>query len=170
MSGTGRLEARSGLFSQKMLETLLNHEVVRSRRYPSPVSILYFSIWFPKESSSEVIESAQLFMANLLHSKIREVDLPGHYEGNYMVILPATEGDGAKAVAERLLADFSGSLTDRKAEQYEISVCIGMSSHPGGEGISGSQLLSDASCALWEAQKRGPKNLVVFAEIGEKAG
>jgi GGDEF domain-containing protein len=148
-----------------MLETLLSHEVARARRYPSPVSLLYFSLWFPKESSDPVIESAQLFVANLLHARLREADLPGHYEGNYMIVLPATGIEGAKTAAGRLLADFHGSLTTRAAEPFIISACMGMSFHPGGEGISVSRLLSEASSALWEAQKRGPKSLVVFGDL-----
>ncbi len=168
MSGTGRLDPRSGLFSQKLLETLLSHEVIRSRRYPSPISLLYCALRYPKDASEQVVESAQLVFTNLLQSKIREADLPGLFEGNYMVIMPATDGAGARVAAERLLADFRGAQVTRDAEPFEMSICIGVSSHKGGEGISISQLLSDASTALWEAQKRGPKSLVIFDEI--KAG
>jgi diguanylate cyclase (GGDEF)-like protein len=165
LSGTGRLDPRSGLFSQKLLETLLSHEVIRSRRYPSPVALLYFALRYPKDASDQVTESAQLIFTNLLQSKIREADLPGLYEGNYLVIMPATDGAGARVAAERLLADFRGEQITREAVPFEMSVSIGVSSHNGGEGISASQLLSDASMALWEAQKRGPKSLVLFEEM-----
>ncbi len=165
MSGTGRLDPRSGLFSQKLLETLLSHEVIRSRRYPSPVALLYFALRYPADASAQVTESAQLIFTNLLQSKIREADLPGLYEGNYLVIMPATDGAGARAAAERLLADFRGEQVTRDAVPFEMSVSIGVSFHKGGEGISTSQLLSDASMALWEAQKRGPKSLVIFEEM-----
>jgi diguanylate cyclase (GGDEF)-like protein len=162
MDPAERLEIASGLFPQKMLEMLLLHEVVRSRRYPSPVSVLYLAIRYPKDASAPVVESARLVMANLLQSKLRDADLPGHYEGNYLVILPATDGPGARIAAERLLAAFHGSQITRTAEPFEISISMGVSSHPGGEGISISGLLSGASSALWEAQKRGTKNLVVY--------
>jgi hypothetical protein len=49
-------------------------------------------------------------------------------------------------------------------------MCIGVASHAGGPNISAAQLLSDASSALWEAQRRGPKSLVVFAEMDKKGG
>jgi len=163
-----RLDSKSGLFPQKMVEMLLLHEVMRSRRYPSPVSLLYFALRFPKNPSDQIVESAQLVVANLLQSKLREADLPGHYEGNYLVILPATDSAGAKAAAERLLADFCGTQITRSAEPFEISISVGVTSHPGGEAISVSRLLSDASTALWEAQKRGPRSLVVFGEIQGK--
>lgn len=165
MSGTGRLDPRSGLFSQKLLETLLSHEVIRSRRYPSPVALLYLGLRCSQDASDQVTESAQLIFTNLLLSKIREADLPGIHEGNYLVIMPATDTAGARAAAERLLADFRGEQITRDAVPFEMSVSIGVSSHKGGEGISASQLLSEASTALGEARKRGPKSLVVFEEM-----
>jgi diguanylate cyclase (GGDEF)-like protein len=161
MDPAERLEISSGLFPQKMIEMLLLHEVVRSRRYPSPVSVLCIAIRYPKDASAQIVESARLAMADLLQSKLRETDLPGLYEGNYLVIMPATSGPGAREAAERLLAAFRGSQVTRTAEPFEISISVGISSHPGGEGISLSGLLSGASSALWEAQKRGTKNLVV---------
>jgi diguanylate cyclase (GGDEF)-like protein len=160
----GRLNERSGLFSQQMLETMLSHEAVRSQRYPNPVSILYFGILFPTASTGRVMESAQLAFANLLRSRLRDADLPGRYAGNYLVILPATDGAGAKTAARRLLADFSGTHVTRLAGPFEFSVCIGISSHPGGEGISAEGMISEASNALREAQRRGPKSIVLAGE------
>ncbi len=119
MSGTGRLDPKSGLFSQKLLETLLSHEVIRSRRYPSPVALMYFALRYPKDASAQVVESAQLVFTNLLQSKIREADLPGIYEGNYLLIMPATDAAGARVAAERLLADFRGAQVTRDAEPFE---------------------------------------------------
>jgi diguanylate cyclase (GGDEF)-like protein len=165
-----RLEESSGLFSQKMLEILLTHEVLRSRRYPCPVSLINISLQLPKDPSAQIVESAHLVIANLLHAKLRESDLPGHYAGNYLVILPDTNGPGAKVAAERLLATFSGSQITRAAEPFEISISIGVASHPGGDGITVTQLFSDASKALLEAQKRGPKSLVVFEEMQGNTG
>jgi two-component system cell cycle response regulator len=165
-----RLDSQSGLFPQKMLELLLIHEVARSHRYPSPLSLIYFAIQWPKDATDRMIESAQLVVANLLHSKLREVDLPGHYEGNYLMILPSTTSAGAKQAAIRLLEELSGTNITRAAEPFEFSISIGVVTHPGGESISSSQLLSNASSALWEAQKRGLRSLAEFEEMQGKSG
>jgi hypothetical protein len=164
-----RIDASSGLFPQPMLETLLAHEVARSRRYPSPISVLYFALHFPRDPSPEIIESAHILIANHLQAAMREADLPGHYEGNYLVIMPATETDGARIAAQRMLENFPRSQITRTAELFELSMCIGVATHKGGPEISVAQLLSNASSALWEAQKRGPKNLVVYGEIAKKS-
>jgi len=163
-----RIDASSGLFPQAMLETLLAHEVARSRRYPSPIALLYFAMRFPRDPSPEIVESAQILIANHLHAAMREADLPGHYEGNYMVIMPATESDGAKVAAQRMLENFPHSQITRTAELFKLSICIGVAAHKGGPDISAAQLLSNASTALWEAQRRGPKTLVVYGETDSK--
>jgi diguanylate cyclase (GGDEF)-like protein len=163
-----RCDATSGLFPQAMLETLLSHEVNRSRRYPSPISLIYFALHFPKDPSPEIVESAKMLLVTHLHASMRDADIPGHYEGNYMVVMPATDYAGAKSAAERMLEKFPRSQITRTAELFNLSMCIGVASHAGGPNISAAQLLSDASSALWEAQRRGPKSLVVYAEMDKK--
>jgi diguanylate cyclase (GGDEF)-like protein len=162
-----RLDATSGLFPQGMLETLLDHEVNRSRRYPSPISLIYFALHFPKDPSPEIVETAKELLVTHLHAAIRDADIPGHYEGNYLVVMPSTDSDGAKTAAERMLEKFPRSQITRTSELFALSMCIGVATHAGGPKISAAQLLSEASSALWEAQRRGPKSLVVYAEMGK---
>ncbi|MGB7537357.1 MAG: hypothetical protein WBM17_02345 [Anaerolineales bacterium] len=162
MDPAERLEISSGLFPQKMIETLLHREGIRSRRYPGPVFVLCLAIRYPKADSAQIVESARLAMADLRQSKLRETDLPGLYEGNCLVIMAASNGPGTREAAERLLTAFRGSQAIRRAKPFGISISVGIGSHPGGEGKSLSGLLSGASSALWEAQKRGTKNLVVY--------
>jgi diguanylate cyclase (GGDEF)-like protein len=168
MNASDRLDAASGLFPQQMLETLLAHEVHRSRRYPSPLSILRIAVKFPQETTEGIVDKAQIMIASLLNSKFRESDLPGLFDGDFLVILPATNATGAKDPAERLLEAISGSQPFREAGTLGVSVAMGIASHPGGEGISMPQLLSGASAALIEARKRGRRSIVLFDEIQGK--
>jgi diguanylate cyclase len=163
-----RCDAKSGLYTQGMLETLLNHEVAQARRYPNPISLIYFALLFPRDPSPQIVESAQMLIATHLQTALREADIPGHYEGNYLVVMPSTGNDGAKVAAQRMLEEFPRSQITRTAELFELSMCIGVASHAGGAELSVDQLLSNASTALWEAQRRGPKNLVVYAELAKK--
>jgi diguanylate cyclase (GGDEF)-like protein len=170
MDQADRLDRSSGLFPQPMLETLLVHEVNRSRRYPSPVSILLLSVHPPEECPQKIVDSAHFYVADLLNSILRESDLPGLYEGNYLVVLPATGGAGARTAAERLQKAAAGPKTSRDAEPFEISLCIGVASHPGGEGISAARMLAAASAALREARTRGPGSLVASDEMAGQPG
>lgn len=163
MESSDRIDRSTGLFPQRMLETLLAHEVNRSRRYLGPVSLLHIAIHYFSNPPPEVVESAQSSVAHLLNANLREADLPGVYNGNFLVVLPATGEDGARAAAERLIGTLSPKQVLRNGETYEISICIGIVSHPGGEGISTARLLAAAPRALVQAQKDGPGSL---ASIG----
>jgi two-component system cell cycle response regulator len=165
MEQDARLDKTSGLYPQKMLESLLDSEVSRVKRYPGPLSVLYISLRFDEDPSPEILESARAFLTNLLHSGLREVDIPGHYQGNYLVVLPESDAEGARQAAQRLVEKFQGKQVTRELHEYGVSICAGVASHPGGEGISSMELLSRASAALWEAHKRGPQTLVLFDEI-----
>ncbi len=160
-----RLNAESGLYPQKMLESLLDSEVMRAKRYPGPLSLLYLGLRFDENPSPEVLESAQSFLTDILHASLREVDMPGHYQGNYLVVMPESDAEGAKKAAERLVDKFQGKQVTRQLQEYRVSVCAGVASHPGGEGISSIELLSRASTALWEAHRRGPRTLLLYDEI-----
>jgi diguanylate cyclase (GGDEF)-like protein len=165
MEQEARLDKSTGLYPQKMLESLLDGEVLRAKRYPGPLSVLYLGLRFDENPSPDVLESAQSYLADILQAGLREVDMPGHYQGNYLVVMPESDAEGARMAAERLVDKFQGKQVTRQLQEYRVSVCAGVASHPGGEGISSIELLSRASSALWEAHRRGPRNLVLFDEI-----
>jgi hypothetical protein len=162
MPEQNRLDETSGLFQQNMLVVLLEHEISRSQRYPCPISLLYFAMCFTQDPSPEIMESAKLVVAYVLQAKFRESDLPGQYEGNYMVVMPATDEEGARVAAGRLMEQFRRKQFTHTAIPFDLSVCVGVSSHPGGESMTVAQMLSDAVLALREAQQRGPNSLVVL--------
>jgi diguanylate cyclase (GGDEF)-like protein len=165
MEQESRLNSESGLYPQKMLESLLDGEVTRAKRYPGPLSLLYLGLRFEENPSAEILDSAQSFLADILQAQLREVDMPGHYQGNYLVVMPESDSEGAKKAAERLVDKFQGKQVTRQLQEYRVSVCAGVATHPGGDGISAIELLSRASSALWEAHRRGPRTLVMFDDM-----
>lgn len=171
MASDSRLDLESGLYTQRMLELLFAREVMRAKRYPSPLALIYFALCLPEEYTPEIQDGARLIVSSALHTHLREVDIPGHYQGNYLVVLPETDGKGCRLAAERLIRHTRGRQVAYDNTQFTISTCAGLTSHPGGKDVSDEELLSQAASALWEAQKRGPSSIVTFEEIrGEKAG
>jgi diguanylate cyclase (GGDEF)-like protein len=160
-----RLDEESGLYTQTILQALLRHEVARIKRYPAPLSLMYVALQFQTSPNEDIYRSAQLFLANILHSRLREVDMPGHFEGNYLVALPNTDKVGTRTAATRLIQQTHGKQISRQAIEYKVSICIGITSHGGGETISLAEMLSQAASALWEAERRGPESLAFYDEI-----
>lgn len=161
-----RLNEKFGLYPQRMLERLLANEMVRSRRYPNPLSLVYIGMRFDQSPSPEMLETAQLTLTNMLHARLREVDMPGYYQGNFLVIMPLSDVGGARSAVERLVEQIQGIRQKHSDSDSAVpfSICAGVVSHPGGKEISPEELLSRASSALWEAHKQGPHTIVVFEE------
>jgi hypothetical protein len=111
MGSADRIDQTSGLFPQKILERLFLRDVVRSRRYPSPLSAFSFAIRYPIDASADVVESPKLVMANLLDYKLWEVDLPGHYDGNYLVDPARRQRAGRQGVC-RTIVDCVSRIAD----------------------------------------------------------
>jgi diguanylate cyclase (GGDEF)-like protein len=163
-----RLNEKSGLYPQRMLERLLANEMTRSQRYPNPLSLLYIALRFDQTPTPETLESAHVLLTNMLHAKLREVDMPGHYQGNYLVIMPLSDAEGARVAMERLVDQIRGMSVQHTENGFNFSICAGVVSHPGGNGMTPEELLSRASTALWEAHKQGPHTIVVFDDAENK--
>jgi len=163
-----RLDAKSGLYPQKMLESLLDGELLRARRYPSPIALLYIGLCFTESPSPEIMESAHTYLTNILHTGLREVDMPGHYQGNYLIVMPESDSGAAQQAAKRLVEEFHGKRVTRELKEFGVSICAGVAFHPSGGGITKDELLSRVSSALWEAHRRGPRTLVLFDELKDR--
>ena len=164
MADVERLDPESGLYPQRMLERLLTNELSRSRRYPNPLSLVYIGLRFDDNPSPDMLGAAQLLLTNLLHSRLREVDMPGHYQGNYLIIMPLADLSGAQLAVERLVEQVQAARLSKTGADgvAPFSICAGVVSHPGGGDVSPEELLSRVSSALWEAHRRGPHSVVVF--------
>jgi diguanylate cyclase (GGDEF)-like protein len=168
MDQDARLDSKTGLYPQKMLEQLLAGELIRTKRYPGPISVMYIGLRFEENPTSEILESARSILTNILQSRLREVDIPGHYQGNYLVVMPASDAQGARRAAQRLVDHFQGKQVTRELNEYKVSICAGVATHCGENDITSDELLSRASTALWEAHRQGPRSLIVFDDLSQK--
>jgi diguanylate cyclase (GGDEF)-like protein len=166
MEQESRQNEFAGLYPQRMLERMLANELIRSRRYPNPLSLVYIALRFGDAPSPEMVAAAQLILTKVFHARLREVDMPGHYQGNYLVIMPLSDAQGARAAVERLLPEIqSANLAKSPADGIvPFSICAGVVCFPGGKDMTPDELLSRASSALWEAHRQGPNSIVVFEE------
>jgi diguanylate cyclase (GGDEF)-like protein len=101
------IDPLTGLYTFSFLMKTLEHEIERSRRYNEPLSIVLLDIENLKiinESygyrvGDAVLETTAAFMRQIL----RPSDSAGRYSGGeFMLILPNTDRDGACALAQRI--------------------------------------------------------------------
>lgn len=101
--------------------------------------------------------------AEIVVHAIRENDLAFRYGGEeFAVILPATGGDGAREVAERIRKDTEAALFRDGDNELKITVSIGISICPV-NGDTARELVLQADKALYAAKQSG-RNRTITAE------
>ena len=109
-------------------------------------------------------------VAALVSRSVRAGDVVGRYGGEeFMVILPDTDAEGARRVAERLRATVMRSpLRIAGGMDLQTTVSIGIAAGTGGE-LRLDVLVAEADAAMYIAKSRGRNQTRVFAELGADA-
>jgi diguanylate cyclase (GGDEF)-like protein len=149
----GAQAERASFFHFELWRRMLSIELKRAKRYDFPLSVLLVSPDPGGAAEATTTDAASSF-GHAVQSAIRDIDLPMHFaDDTVMIVMPHTDADGARVVAERLR---------RKARQTadELTVSVGLTSMSGRSSPSYSQLVARASKALAEAKKGGGNTVV----------
>jgi len=155
--------SETGLYDQHVFMMLADYELNRAQRYPSPVTLLHISLNL-KQVKPELAEKVTEQFESILNTSLRISDIPGHYGSDFLVLMPATDENGAQAAARRLIARLKGTREFEDGNLFKFNIHIGIATHPGGRGMSVNQLLDQATNALQNARKVGPQAYKVFSE------
>jgi GGDEF domain-containing protein len=160
-----QLASETGLYTFDVFEVLLNYEIARISRHPSPLTLMHIAL-ATENQMPEFKKQALEAMTNLLSRALRVSDVPTHYNEDFLVLMPATDGAGGIAVADRILGNYrttkslaTGRLSPRR------NAYIGITTHQGNEIHSAQQLMAEASVAMNEARLRHSFTLVSYTEI-----
>ena len=149
----------TGLANRRLLETRLNEEFSRSRRYSLPLSLLLLDVDEFKSYNDtfghpdgDVVLSK---VGKLLGEALRGEDLAARYGGEeFAVLLPNTGLEAARQVAERIRKRAEDTAWPRR----NITLSVGVAQlEP--DTQEASSLISAADAALYAA-KRGGRNRV----------
>ena len=149
-----------------MLLRLLDHEAAQARRHQTPIAVARFSFQLGEGLDEAARRSARQMLAQVLNTQLRAVDLPGHLEDDYLLVLPITTEAGARAAAARLVRAVTTLNLSFVSQRLIPAICIGLASHPGGQTCDGNVLADQASEALHQAQHLGPNSVVSYSDIG----
>ncbi len=152
------------LYGWDVFKILLDYEINRSRRYPSPVTLLEISLE-PIPNSADIVSAAHEKVAGLISSHLRSADIPARFQNDYFILLPTTNEAGGRAVCERLLSLFASSFSTESGTPYTLSVLIGYTTNPGGESLSSEVFLQQANAALHQAKKQNLKSYISYHEF-----
>ncbi len=152
------------LYSLESFQTLLDHEVHRSRRYKTPLTLIHLAIE-TEPDRPEIQHNAEMFAINILDVQLRDTDIPCRKGNEFLVLMPATDEAGGRIVCERLAKLFNVPHQTYDRVSFNMSVFVGMASLPGGSSLTASKLMQQASKAMQHARDHQLTNAVIFSEI-----
>ncbi len=152
MALTDRL---TGLANRRAVEGQVQQELLRLRRYQTPVSFIMFDLDHFKNindvhghgAGDEVLRQ----VAKALSASVRETDLVSRWGGEeFLVVLPETSYSGALICAERVRA-----RVEALGQRLGFSVTISGGVYQPGPGESMFDLLNRTDARLYEAKRAG---------------
>jgi two-component system cell cycle response regulator len=170
-------DALTGLYNRRELHRFLDYELIKSRRYKHPFSLLLMDIDNFKQINDRyghrIGDEILQRVAQVLISGVRGCDLPARYGGDeFIIVLPETPADQAWYGAERLrkaVEALSIQVTDENgySEKIEITISTGVTEFPG-DANSEEMLIEGADQALYQAKHRGCNQVIRFQVEQEK--
>jgi diguanylate cyclase (GGDEF)-like protein len=100
-------DSLTGIYNRAKIEQILTIEVLRSRRYKHPLSIIIADIDHFKLINDtyghNVGDVVLTGIASMMKEHVREVDTVGRWGGEeFLIVCPETTAEGAKKLAEKL--------------------------------------------------------------------
>lgn len=159
----------TGLFNYRHFWELLAHEVEQSRRYQTPLSLLFLDLDNFKiindalgHSQGDVVLKT---LGNYLRTALRTADVVCRYGGEeFVALLPKTQVDQAMQLAERLRQKISQMTIPLPEQDVQFTVSIGVAGLL--PEMDGEALVDAADAAMYRAKKAG-KNQVCGPEGAE---
>ena len=155
------------LANRRQFDEALAAEVVRAERFRDPVAVVVADLDNFKEVNDrfghDVGDLVLRAFAAAIRMNVRDVDLPARYGGEeFTVLLPATDAEGGRQLAERLRVAAEELIVDSGGSgSVPVRSSFGVASYPAEP--SAAALMRAADRALYRAKAAG-KNTVVVAE------
>jgi diguanylate cyclase len=130
------------------------------RRYGSPLSVLFMDLDEFKRVNDEhghlTGDEVLRLVAQTLRSDVRYVDTASRYGGEeFVLLLPNTDLEGARAVFERMRDDLAGATK----EKLGFAVTMSAGAIEAREGSTAADLLAAADEAMYRAKRQGKNRL-----------
>ena len=141
-----------------------------AKRYGEPLSVLMIDIDdFKKVNDNyghDVGDRLLKALSDVIKRSVRSSDVAARFGGEeFVVLLPKTEEEGAKLVANRIREEFKRVSVDVDGEKIRTSVSIGVATLRGEGSIE--EVIKKADIALYEAKRSGKDRVVVFRDTEE---
>ena len=152
----------TGFYNHRFLHERLGEEVVRAQRARRPLSVLMLDLddfKLVNDTFGHLFGDRVLtFTAELIRSTLRISDVGARYGGDeFAVILPETDADDARIIAERILEAFRDHpFVGEQRGPVPLAGSIGVATFPA-DGRTATDLIAAADDALCRQAGRRPR-------------
>lgn len=153
------------LYPFETFETLMAHEVNRSRRFNTPLTLIHLIVETDSSGSDDIQHAAEVFAINALNVHLRNIDIPCKKGNEFLALMPSTDQQGGRTVCERLEKLFQTEAQIYDKVSFKLFVYIGMTTLPGDRSLTSKKLMDNASQALIHARENRLEHTVLFSEI-----
>ncbi|MDW8019889.1 MAG: GGDEF domain-containing protein [Chloroherpetonaceae bacterium] len=164
-------DEKTQLYNFRYFKSQLHQEVVRSRRFGEPFSLIMVDVDKFKHYNDtnghllgdEVLKK----VARLIRQECRETDVPARFGGEeFAVLLPRTDKEEAKFVAERIRKAIEDEvfINQEKQPGGNLTASLGIATFPT-DANTEEELVSVADIALYEAKARGRNRSLHYADL-----
>ncbi len=144
----------SRLVQFELFKRLLGIELKRSQRYGFPLALLLASL------DSQQSDGSRDLLAQATRSAIRDIDIPVAFaESDVLVVMPHTDLDGGRLVAERIRK----RVRTQSMGRASTTASIGVVSVDGGQRLTFATLLAQATRAQRQTSRAGGDRVVALA-------
>lgn len=162
------IDQLTGLYQRDYFFQRLEDEHRRASRYGTSFSILMLDLdsfkkindRFGHFAGDRFLQAAGSGIRGIL----RSADTPCRYGGEeFCVLLPETDGQGARAIAERIRQEIASLRVEEEKGSLGTTVSIGVSCYPDHYEGSLAGLLQKADQALYAAKRAGKDRVMLSA-------
>ncbi len=152
----------TGLFNHLFIITKLEEEVDRSVRYGSNLAITMFDVDNFKQVNDNFGhpggDAVLKKIAQIFRKGLRSIDSVGRYGGEeFLVVLPETDAEGARAISERLRERVSEEDFEYAGSKVKVTMSGGVAVY--GEAKDSSSLIKLADDNMYEAKRKGKNRI-----------
>ncbi len=161
-----RTDDLTGLYNRRHIFIEVEREVERSVRYGRPLSCMMIDIDDFKKINDTyghfVGDQVVQTFARLLEDSIRTIDILGRYGGDeFLLILPETDLDEARSVAERIRSSVIDYQHQVMAELGPLTVSIGLVVFDESCRANKKLFIEKADAVLMAAKRSGKNQIIV---------
>jgi GGDEF domain-containing protein len=147
------------IYSADVFKILLDYEIARSKRYPSPLTLIQIEMT-PYAPIAEAMSAAPGIFSSALNAHLRSVDIPSKTGNKFTLLLSNSDKHGAQTVCERLLSVFKNKFDAPDGNSVTFSLHIGATTHNGGPTLTSEDVLQKAEEALKQSRLKGANTFV----------